>query len=379
MKQIVFLFLLVVTLLGLVSPVRAFEMRKGEDITIPKDTVVKGSLFAGGSTVTVDGVIDGDLYCGGSSIVISGSVTGDVICAGQSIVINGVVGGNIRSAGQLIDITGTVKRNVMAVSQTLNIKADSVIGGEVIAAGQTINVESAIGPGLLAAGQILKVNNKINGNVTAYVQTLSLGAHARVIGDLTYTSPEVLKQATGAAIVGKITYHVTDRETVTKPKINKPWMFTSKPWPQNALGSLALYLIVGAIVVLISPKKTEQVKRQLLARPWFDGFVGFLAIALVPMSLILFTITIIGIPVALLFGLAFAVMIILTHVYVAVTAGDKVLAAIGQKKTSLLVQMAAGVVIVELLVKLPFIGFLIGFIAVLWGLGGIILSFRKQK
>jgi hypothetical protein len=362
LKAIFFLFIVFLFGFSLLTPVHAFEMRGEDIITIPKDTVVKGSLFAGGKAITVDGTIAGDLFCGGNSITINGTITGDVICAGQNITINGLVDGNVRTVGQLIDISGIVKRNITSAGQTITLEPTSNISGEVIVAGQTIHL-----------------NSTITGDVTTYSQNVSLGEKAKLLGNLTYTSTEKLTQASGTAVVGKIS-HVVPKNESRKPVAHTNWFPKAKPWPQNTLGPMLFYLIIGVITVLIAPKKIIQIKKQMLMRPWIDGGVGFLVLIFSPMVIIIFALTIIGIPVAFLLGIVYAVLIIISRVWVAVVVGEKLLEAIGNKKTNLLAQMTVGVVLVEIVVKMPFVGFMIGFLVLLWGIGGFVMSFyRKQS
>lgn len=361
MKRKAILFLLVFILFGLaaVTPVQAFEMREGTDITVSKDTVVKGTLAAGGSTITIDGTVDGDLYCAAQTVVIRGTVTGDVLCAAQSITISGTVGESVRVVSQLLDITGNIKRNVAAMGQTVNVHPGAAVAGELMAAGQTVNLNSTIG-----------------GDVNIAVESITLGEKARLAGNFTYTSTNVVSEATGAAITGKISHIVPKKEESGPVKNLAP---KSKPWGARAAESVIFYLIVGAIAVLFSKEKMTRIKEQMLARPWFDGLVGFLTMIGAPIAIMMVAITIIGIPIALILGVIFAVMIFLSRVYVAVIVGDKLLSSLGRTKPGLYLQVIIGVIVIELLAVVPILGWFVGCVATLWGLGGIVMNLGKQK
>src|SRR4030042_3781739 len=149
MKLKTVFFLLIFILFGFtaVAPVQAFEIREGnetKEVIVAKDTVIKGSLFAAGNSVTVGGTIQGDLDCVGQTIIVRGTITGDVLCAGQTLDISGTVDGNIRSIGQLLTISAPVKRNVVVMGQTVNIAPEAVISGEILAAGQTITIDGRV-------------------------------------------------------------------------------------------------------------------------------------------------------------------------------------------------------------------------------------------
>lgn len=308
--------------------------------------------------MVIDGTIQGDLYCAGQTIIVRGTVTGDVLCIGQTIDVSGTIGGNIRSIGQLLTISAPVKRNVVVAGQTVSVAPEAVIAGELLAAGQTIRLNSSIG-----------------GDVNAAAQSILLGEKSRIAGNFTYTSPNAVTEATGAAITGKVS-HLLPKKEEKEPVKN--WRPNAKPWPARAAGSMVFYLIVGALVVLISREKTQRIVSQMLARPWFDGLMGFLTMIGAPIAIMMVAITIIGIPIAILLGIIFAVMIVLSRIYVGVLIGDTILTAIGKTKSGLFLQMIIGVIGIELLAVVPVLGLFVTGIATLWGLGGIVMNFGKR-
>lgn len=363
MKRILSFFFLVFILFGFarLTPVAAFEMRQGNDVTVAKDTLVKGSLVATGNLVTIDGTINGDLYCAGQTIVVRGTVSGDILCAGQTLDVSGTVGGNIRSMGQLLNIGGVVKRNVAVAGQTITLMPGAVISGEMLAAGQTINL-----------------NSTVVGDVNAAAQSILLGEKARVTGDFTYTSPLAMTEATGAAVTGKVS-HIVPKKEEMKPITNTKWMPKAKPWPANAVAPILLYLVVGVIIVLVAREKVIRITTQMSERPWYDGLIGLLTFIIAPIVIVMVAITLIGIPLAIVLGVVYAIMIISARVYVSVLVGNKLLALVGKTKSAVLLQVIIGVIVVELVVKIPVLGALLSGLATLWGLGGIVANWGKRK
>jgi cytoskeletal protein CcmA (bactofilin family) len=359
--------LLVCILFGLAvaAPVHAFEIMEGneaKDITVAKDTVVKGSLLAAGNSVTVDGTVNGDLYCAGQTIIIRGTITGDVLCAGQTLDISGTVGGNIRSFGQILTIAASVKRNVVVAGQTVSIAPEAVITGELLAAGQTIHLNSFIG-----------------GDVNVAAQSVSLGEKAQIVGNFTYTSPKVVDEATGAAVAGKVS-HLLPKKGVTKPFItSNNWMIQAKQWPQNILGSIIFFYIVGAFVIWVAREKVVRITKQLLSRPLFDGLVGLFTLVVAPIIIVMVAITIIGIPVAIILAVCLVVMIILSRVYVAFAVGNKLSGAFGSEDMNLFIQLMIGVIVTEIVYKVPVLGWIVSGLTLFWGLGGLVINFGKRK
>jgi hypothetical protein len=248
----------------------------------------------------------------------------------------------------------------------------------VVVAGQTVSIapEAVISGELLAAGQTIHLNSSIGGDVNAAAQSVSLGEQARIAGNFTYTSPTAVSEATGAAVIGKVS-HILPKKEVSK--INRIQMPKAKPWETRAAGSIIFYLIVGALVVLFAREKMTRIKEQMLARPWFDGLVGFLTMIGAPIVIMMVAITLIGIPIAIILGIIFAVMIVLSRIYVAVIVGDKLSFAVRKTKSGLFLQMIIGVIAIELLAVVPIFGLFVTSVATLWGLGAIVMNFGKRK
>jgi hypothetical protein len=214
--------------------------------------------------------------------------------------------------------------------------------------------------------------------VNAAAQSVSLGEQARIAGNFTYTSPTPVSEATGAAVIGKVS-HLLPKKADMKSFTAKNLMPKSKPWQTRAAGSVIFYLIVGALVVLFAREKMTRIKEQMLARPWFDGLVGFLTMIGAPIVIMMVAITLIGIPIAIILGIIFAVMIVLSRIYVAVIVGDKLSFAVRKTKSGLFLQMIIGVIAIELLAVVPIFGLFVTSVATLWGLGAIVMNFGKRK
>src|SRR5207253_2911768 len=67
------------TVLAMPTGASATEFRHEERLTIAKDEVIHGDLFAAGGRIRVEGTIEGDLVMAGGDIEISGHVLGDVL------------------------------------------------------------------------------------------------------------------------------------------------------------------------------------------------------------------------------------------------------------------------------------------------------------
>ncbi|OGG11211.1 hypothetical protein A2Z00_00790 [Candidatus Gottesmanbacteria bacterium RBG_13_45_10] len=378
LRLLLFLFVLL-AVTALAPRAYAVEVKSGDSVVIAKDHVTSGSLFVSGNTVTVDGTVHGDVFCVGKQILVTGIVDGDVICAAQIIHISGTVSGNVRLAAQQIDIAGIVKRNATLLGQTLTIAKDGGVNGELLLGVQTLTVDGLVGKGVVGGAQTATINGRVNGDVNLDVETLNIGKTAVVAGSLTYTSKNEAAVPGSASISGKVTRVAPPQKKVevTKKTYSLP---AGRPWPASALPSILLYLIIGFVMVAVFPGFTTRVNDNMKDGPVLTGILGFAALMLVPMAAIFLAITIIGIPVAIVLIALYILALLLCRVFVARLVGKYILDSFNMaQKDNLLMQMLVGVPILWFIIKFPVLGGIIGFIALIWSLGGIVKVFSQSK
>lgn len=307
-------FVLVLLFFLLVTPAFAMTVRTSQAVTVGKDEVVTGTLFAGGNTVTIDGTIHGDLLCGSQSVLITGLVDGDVICAGQSIHIDGAVTGSVRAAGQSIEIAGPVGRNVTIAAQTLMLDRSSTVSGEVLFAGQTLTNLSGV-------------------------------------TNITEVTPKPEKK--------------TPVTTVTKA--------TKKTG--GLLGKIIFYLVVAFIAQAIAPKWLKKILTSMGDNPVRKALIGFGALMGGAFIILMMAITIIGIPFAVLAAILFGLMIVVSEVLATIFIGSYLLNRFNaNRKHEMYKNILVGVPVSCLVFAVPILGGFASFLGVIWGMGAILKS-----
>ncbi|HUD18983.1 MAG TPA: polymer-forming cytoskeletal protein [Patescibacteria group bacterium] len=373
-------FILAITILfaafRVVPAAHAFEVESGEMVDVSRDQVIDGSLFIGAKSVKVDGVVHGDVYCAGNDVTISGTVEGDVICAAQMLRVSGVVDGNLRLAGQTITIEGPVKRNVTAFGQTLTQSQASSVSGELFVAAQTLTQNGIIGKSLGGYGETIGINGKVHGNVDVETSSLILGDSAKVYGNLHYVSDTKVVVPKSASILGMVTNEPTAKQNkqqaAAKPAPN--------PWPANAIPSILFFLVVGLLMLKFMPAVTQKIFTVMKEDPIAVALKGFVYLMVVPVVAVILAVTIIGIPFALLLVLLYIIAIAISRLFVALWVGWYILDSFKAKtKDNTFLQIAVGVPVLWFMFKAPFVGGIVGFLAVIWGLGGMVQMVRSKK
>lgn len=372
--------IIILGLIVMLTPLTAlaYSLKTGDSIYLPKDETIEGNLYAAGSNLTIEGKVTGDVICAGQSINISGQVAGDVICAGQSINISGRIGGNLRVIGNTINFSGQVARNAMTIGATIVTSASSTIGWDLFALGNAFELRGDIGRDLYGqlgkanlAGQIGKNINLNFGSKNNYANPLVIAGLAKINGDVKYTSLKDAAIENGASIKGKVIHNL--------PKIVAPRPgFISLSWWWKNLIAVFSALVIGLVLISFWREQIIKVTDLMLKKIGASLGWGVLVLLLVPPLAIILLVTIIGTPLSLILMALWLIALYLSKILVGILVGHSLLKSLLPKqKNSLILDMVVGVVMVYLLFALPLVGRPLYLLAVLWGLGGIMLALKK--
>jgi cytoskeletal protein CcmA (bactofilin family) len=360
-------------------PTHAFEVRKSDGtITVPAGQTIDDTLVAVGQTVSIDGDVNGDLLAFARVVTIHGHVSGDVITAGETVEIQGGVGGSVYAAGRGVAVTQTrVGRNVYAAGKDVAVGSGTEIAGNAIAAGDSVNIDGKIGIDLTTAGNAIVVRGDVMRNVAAYAQTITLLAPATVGGDLLarVAALDNLQIAPGAAVRGNVDKQVSEGMRGSRP-VNRYATVSFYAWQIVRLGAAFL---TGLLLLWAFPGlRTEPIADAGAGLK--AGAIGLVTAIALPVVALIACATVIGIPLGLLGALLWLVGLYFAKTIVAQLIGRTLFAAphgVPHYAATLL----AGLVIVFVAINLPWIGWLIGLVVTLVGLGMLVnyVSDRSGK
>jgi len=379
-KKLAIISLLGLFLIALPVVALAGKDKMGQAIYIGPEEIVEGNFIKVGNTIEINGAVNGDVIVAGNIVTIAGPVAGDVIAVGNIVRVTGPVGGSVRVAGSTVQIDGEVDRNVWAVGSSVTLSSDSKVGWDVYSAGATIEVKSPVGGNVWAAGASIVLGNTVGKDVKAAIDTegkMVLYPGAKVAGDLVYKagSEEQLELKEGAEVAGEIS-----KKAIVIPD-RSDW--------EKVFGVTAIFfkiisffslLVIGLVLVTLAPKIIVQAKDEMVKRPAQSLGWGFVFLVVVPVAVVLLMITIIGIPLALIIVPFYIIALYLSKVLVGFTIGLLILDNLTKDKKykgSLVRPLALGLLILLIIVSIPYIGWLIKLLLVLWALGAAITVKRE--
>lgn len=346
---------------GTVGMAKSQTFQTGQNVNIPKDKVIDSSFYAAGRTLDISGTINGDLFCAGQNITISANVKGDVICAGQNIRVSGNVDGDARVVGQTVEISGSITRNVSAAGQTVTLESTGKVGQDMSATSGDVNINGAVGRDALLNGKNVNVDGTIGRDVRANDSQLSLGASAKVGGKIDYTSANEANINPSAKVNGKVTR--------TQPPAHAHHY--GVPYVASFVWALYMFLsllLLSVVLALLFPRAFHATTEQGVKHPGRSALTGVIAFVAAPFVFIALMLTVVGIPLALLFGLAWLLTLLLSGPFFAYFVGRLILT---ESKMPALI-MLVGAAIVLALYIVPIIGPVLAVIALILGNGMIL-------
>ncbi|HWI65397.1 MAG TPA: polymer-forming cytoskeletal protein [Symbiobacteriaceae bacterium] len=359
-KFLIVFVISLVSLFAVPAPAMAMDWRQSDRAVVGRDEVINDDMLLTGTNVVVEGTINGDLLAFGGSIIINGTVNGNLITAGDRIEIKGTVTGSVYGAATDINISGRIERTLAAGGPSVTLDSGAYVGHSGLLCGDLIQVNGKIGRGALLGGNRVDVGGQIGRELRAYVDALNIGSGAVVEGPIDYYTSGRRATVAQDARIGAVEVHQI------APTVTNTWRIVWK------VARLLGFLLVGLSVLALFPGLRRRYPKIVMQRPWRAPAVGLAALILVPISSVLMLFTLVGIPLSLVTLALFPALIYLSQVLVSWTAGKLLADRVERfRNLSWPVIFLMGAILTSAVVAVPGVGCLFGFIALLYGLGGL--------
>lgn len=429
--------LLVLLTLTFVTPAYAFEGRGGDHVVIKAGEVINDDLYVSAETFTLEGTVNGDLLVGAQTVIINGTVNGDLFAAAQTVIINGKVSDSARVGGAAVQIgsKAQIGTDLLVGGASLEMQSGSTVGRDLLVGSGQALLAGDVTRNVWAGTGALAVRGTVGGDMHAYVNLdensrnsppmqmymtqspimippvqpgLTIESTARIDGNLQYTG--TIDADVPAGVVGGKVTRMTPQVTEYKVAPHKVTPAQKViAWTFGLLRSIATLILLGLLLFWLFPKFMKFLPETLKTQPlpslgwgaitWAAFFFALLAIILVTIlgGLVfgLLTLgglsgTIIWLGILLFFGLTVLFILVtsfLTKVVVGDAIGKWVLARTspslaGHKIWPMVIGVTVLVLVIELLrfplIPLGFLGFLVNFAVILFGLGTLWIWARES-
>ena len=365
------------------SPVLALDARAGDTIAVADGEEVDEDLYLAGRTVTCNGDIGADVFAAGQTITVGGDIANGITGAGQTIVINGDVGHGARLAGNTIDVTGRVGRDVLVAGATVTIAAGAEIVDDLYLAANQAVVDGEIGGNLKGGCEHLFIGGTVAGDVQIEVAQLTIQPGARIDGNLTYTAQDEAEIPAGT-VMGDVQFTQRTRNEAEGAarglEALAPFLFfAGLTWK---IITFLMALITGIVLILVWPGAMAATSDAIRTRTGPVAGWGAIGLFVTPIAAIVVCLTVVGLPLGLITLVLWGILLYLSQLPVALVIGHLILShSRPLEGTGLMIgSLALGLLILELIKAIPFIGFLVSIAIALFGIGAyVVVEWRMMK
>lgn len=252
---------------------------------------------------------------------------------------------------------------------TMKVSSNLVVGpGEKVGTAVVLNGDAAIDGevenALVVVGGNARVNGVVKGDITVVNGALDLGDGAAVQNVKLVHS--TLHRAAGASMAGTL-------EESQGAQVAAPWrVFSAASW----FGWTLLLLLAGALLAAVGPRQLRRAGELALTQPVAAFGASFVMWMVIPLSAVLLMFTIVAIPLGLsILFIGLPLLVFGGHLVGGYVVGKVIFEATqpGSEPAVPQREILAGVLVVQLLGLIPFLGGLLGFGVLMMGTGGLLL------
>jgi hypothetical protein len=340
---------------------------EGAGIDLSSDRVVIGG------SVRQSRPVEGDLFAMGGNVDVAAAVSGDTVLAGGDVRVREAVKQDLYAAGGNVRVEAAVGRNARLAGGNVELGPTASIGRNLAIAAGTAEIRGAVGGSIEVVGGEVLVDGPVAGDVRVSGGRVELGPNARVAGKLVHHGADV-RQDPAAQVAGGLEQGKARR-----------WRGESRHRNGADIGawlwSLGLIALAGVIAGAF-PAGSRRMGEQLRGDPGIGLLLGFIALVCIPIAAVVLAVTIIGIPLALAVLLLYFLMLIVGYAAVGVVIGDAALERLRSQDAARVgwrvAAAMAAMLLLALLTRIPVLGNLFAFAALLAGVGAIVLAIRAR-
>lgn len=342
--------------------------------SVVADSSAPGNAYAAGASVVLTAPVAGDFIAGGGSLVTAAPVSGDALLLGGSVDSRAPVEGDLRVVGGNVEIDRPVAGDLLAIGYAVRTSGH-VVGNMFIVAANAIVQNGASGPVTIYANNVV-----LGGEFTGDVQVVAggkvtLAPNTHINGTLSYDAPEEATVADTAVVDGDVVY------------TNVSYLPSVGAFHTLAFLSLGFFLVarvVGALILAgllagLFPRCAELiVARVSEARPrdiFLTLLLGFAVVVATPVIIILFALTFIGVGLAILLGLVYALALLLAFFYAGIAIGGVVARRFAVRDRIVWHDGVLGMAAFSIISLIPYIGSWLAVLAWLFALGALLRVF----
>ncbi|MDE1148327.1 MAG: polymer-forming cytoskeletal protein [Azospirillaceae bacterium] len=349
-----------------------------------------------GRNIIVASPADDGVVAVGRTIQVDAPVAGSVVLLGSTATVSGTVADSLFVLAGSTTLTGQVAGDVVLVAGSIDMEKTSVVSGDATLLGGDVTLSGTVAGDVAVKGGNLTLAGTVMGDVDASSGKLALLPGARIMGNVTFSGPHALDVPAGAHIEGKVEHkgesmhrssHDDDEDEDSAQdrhdrRDNHHGWHIWMPW-FGGIGLISFavgMLLVGGVLYVLFPGVVTNVAAGIAAQPGSAAVKGLAVLILVPLVALLCLVTIIGIPVSLVLGFAYVLLLMVAMPLAGFALSDLMTQRRGPPVSpgDRIRRYALTVLVLSVVQAIPLAGGLVKFGLLLLGLGGATTHLRRR-
>jgi cytoskeletal protein CcmA (bactofilin family) len=348
------------------SPAHAAELRYEEEgtVEVAEGESIDDTVFLAGKTAIVAGVVNGDVFAAAERVEVTGTVRGNVYSAGETVTIGGEVSGNVHAAGKTVELDAKVGGSGYLAGQDVTVTEGGELARGGFFAGESVRSKGSVGRDLTFAAETMELSGSVERSLRGYSSQVAVSSSGSVGGDLHVHVPseDAVEIDDGATVRGETIVDIEEQD--------ERRAFLYPGFYFGVLAKALAMLLMGLVLVTLFPAllpPAPESSRDALRNMGF----GFVALVATPVVMLIIAVTLIGIPISLLLGVVYAVLLFLSTLVVAYFAAQRLPAADSRRR--LVLHTGATLLVLLFVLAIPFVGAGLSFLVHIFGLGCLVV------
>lgn len=363
-------FIIIITIVFLlISGVTALAYKNDDKNVINKDIKIMKDIFTIREYLKNKGEVVGDVVALVSYFNNEGTVNGDILSGSFTSDIKGVVKGDVRALSWILNIDGEIRRNITAFSKQLNINENAIVYGSITIYSKTLNIYGEIDSDIRGVVDTIYIDGKIRGDIDIIANQIIFGENANVLGDFSYRSDEERK-IPKKYIKGDIEF-IKGKTSYTEYLIHKN--IDIFLLIKDIIFGICLCIIAFILSKLI-PNELNNLCLKINEKKHYTFFYGLGIIIISFFIMLALFITIIGIPLSIIFFSLFSILAYLVKIPVGTFIGN----CFFKHSENIALKTVFGLIIIILLSLMPYIGKVIDIVVIIIGFGALYFKYKDK-
>jgi hypothetical protein len=338
-------------------------------------------FFAAGDTLSLTEAVAGDAFLAAGDVYTAGEVGGDLAAAGGDLSIGGRIGGDVYAAGGNVRLDAIVDGGARVAGGDVTVGPATVIAGGTSLTGGKVDFDGEARGYLQASGGRVRIGGVVKGDVEVRADDLRIAPGTRIDGKLVYRGPSPPEIPADARIAGGVEHREAAHRRVWERAEDE--VRTVAGWAAR-IALFAGVFLAGALYLGLFPRFAARAADSIRTAPLPSLGLGFALLFCVPVLGVILLLTIVGIPLALLLVPLYLLLMLLGWLNAGAFVGQRAFAALGragpqEPPVVRYLALLAGLVVLWLLRQLPYVGGLVGFLALLLGIGALAVELWRLR